>query len=76
MIWSIITTLFSEAGGYIIAGLGFVAAIVAARWSGVKSERQKNKVKDHEKAQEIRDRVRHAPDDSVRKYDDAGRRDD
>ena len=76
MIWSIITTLFSEAGGYIIAGLGFVAAIVAARWSGVKSEQQKNKVKDHEQAEDVRNRVRYAPDDSVRKYDDAGWRDD
>ena len=76
MIWEIATSLFGGIGSYVIAGLGFVAAIVAARWSGVKSEQQKNKVKDHEQAQEIRDRVRHAPVDSVRKYDDAGWRDD
>lgn len=76
MIWEIATSLFGGIGSYVIAGLGFVAAIVAARWSGKRAEQQKQKVKDHEQAEDMRNRVRYAPDDSVRKFDDAGWRDD
>lgn len=76
MIWEIATSLFSGIGSYVIAGLGFVAAIVAARHSGKRAEQQKQKVKDHERADEIRDRVRLDNDSSLHEYDGAGWRDD
>ena len=71
----IITSLLGEFWKEIAGVFGLVAGAFLARRSGVKSERNKARIKDHERASEIRNRVRNAPDDSVRKYDDAGYRD-
>lgn len=58
----------------IVAG-GALLAVFATYRAGGRNQRNKDKVKDHERADEIRKRAESDLPDRVREYDDAGYRD-
>lgn len=68
MITSTIVQLLVAVGGALLAVFGVYKV-------GQQTQKNKDKVKDHDRAKEIRDRVRDTPDNRVREYDDAGYRD-
>ena len=60
---------------YIAGAIGVIAVFFGGKRSGQKKEQYKQKERDYEHANEIRDRVRNDTGDVVRKFDDAGYRD-
>lgn len=60
-------------------GIAAFFALLLDKWSTVimalRGQKHKSKVKDHERADEIRDRVDRNLDDELHKHDDAGWRD-
>lgn len=73
--WAVAMSLLGDFWPHIVGFVGVIAVFFGARQSGKKSERNKQKVRDHERAEDIRNRVRNSPDDSLREHDDAGFRD-
>lgn len=70
-----IAALVSEFWPYLLAAGGALLALVGARASGSRKAKLKMEVKDHERAEEIRNNVRDNIPERVREYDDSGWRD-
>lgn len=70
-----IGALIGDFWPYIAAAVGVILTTLGAYRKGRGDEKRNQKIEDHERAGEIRDRVRNDPDQRVREYDDAGWRD-